>query len=336
MLQLSTKEHLVYFMQCGMMRLSNYDVKFVQNLHHLLNIHKPITTNQVALLEKLIVKYQRQLNKHNYPSQLVNSLPWHSTIIQSEPAFTDAFISISENKITFKAPFNKNFITTLRSIDDTYFKWNRDVKIYEADFGTAPLLIITTLAPKFYSVINHCSITTELLNTVSGYTSARFWNPTLVKTHDRYIIAASNHYLDKALQDIELNINPNTLSLLSLYGVSVDNSLVQENPLLKFASEYYVEVELSALDELINWLTELGCDHVYTSGLPIGMRKEFQNKLSHANIALYNYADPNIDKVTPAFPVVLQFTSVLIEYKIEQRNIKKIIKIKNSTPVNIK
>lgn len=337
-MQLSTKEHLAYFMQTGVMRLSNYDLKFVQNIHHFILQNKSITTNQVALFDKLVTKYERQFKKQNLTLEFLQALPWTTTIVPSDPIYTDAYISIEDNSIYFRAPFNKNFITNFRQLDYNPFVWKREYRRYEASFSTMALKILVHLVHSFYPVVHYCSVVSKLLNTVQEYDSAKYWQPTLVKTNDSYIIHSINEPLYLATQDIPIDDHIKTLTALSEYGIRIDGSILDDKHKLNFINEYIVEIDFADLDKVSDYLKELNCDCVYTAGNTLLVKKEIKEKVSSMVPNIHSFNELNFAKRTHnyQFPVVLQFSSTVPTGKLAVNNIKKVIKIKNSNPIDIK
>ena len=65
MVELNYKEHLVYYM-VNNLRLSRYDIRFLQNLEKISIVKKIITSNQTELVDKLIEKYERQFVKNQF------------------------------------------------------------------------------------------------------------------------------------------------------------------------------------------------------------------------------------------------------------------------------
>ena len=63
MIELNNKEQLIYYMVANL-RLSRYDIRFLQNLEKISSVKKRITSNQVELVDKLIEKYERQFVKN--------------------------------------------------------------------------------------------------------------------------------------------------------------------------------------------------------------------------------------------------------------------------------
>jgi hypothetical protein len=339
MMQLSTKEHLVYFMQTGVMRLSNYDLKFIQNLHHFTLQQKSVTTNQVALFDKLVNKYERQFKKQNLTLDFLNNLPWTTKIVTSDPHFTDAFISVIDNQIHFRAPYNKNFITNFRKLDYNPFVWKREVRRYEAPFSTMALKILVHLVHFYYPIIHYCPIIAELLNTTQKYDSAKYWHPTLVKINGNFVISATNEYLDKAVKHIQLNDDFPTLVALAEYGISMEDNLIDDKDRLNFAGNYIYETELENIETAFGYLKELGCDGVYFSGHSLLIKKEVKEKAKSITDNIHNLSDVTNKKIKSPdckFPVLLQFSSMISDARLQTLGIKKVIKIINSNPIDIK
>ena len=337
-MQLSTKEHLVYFMQTGVMRLSNYDLKFIQNIHLFTLQQKSITTNQIALFDKLVVKYERQFKKQNLSLDLLQKLDWTTPVVQSDPIFTDAHISVIDGIIHFKSPYNKNFITNFRKLDYNPFVWHKELRRYEAPFSTMALKILVHLVHHFYPIVHYCPIITELLNTTHYYDSVKYWHPTLTKVNDNFIVCATNEHLNNAISNIELNDDLQTMVSLSEYGIKMDDNLLEDKDKLHFASEYIYEIELSKIDKVFEYLNELKCDGIYFSGHSLLIKKDLKDKAGVITANIHNLSDTPQKMKTHnyKFPVVIQFSSMISTLKLQTHGIKKVIKIVNSNPVDIK
>lgn len=336
MIKVTTKEELLYFMQCGMMRLSMNDLRFVHNMHMISCIRdKALTTNQVKLFDILTKKYKKQLDKHKISQGMIEHMRWNTKIISSDPEFTNAHITIENNHIYFRAPFNKNFLIALRkdNLVNTFI-WNNDLKRYESPFSTHALKLIVSISDGIYKTVTHCEVTKQLLNTVSQY-AALYWDPTLITFNNRYIIAASNSSLDEAIKDVELSNDIKCLALLTEHGVKIDSNIINDSEKLKFASDYEPTIDFINFDLVGQWLYELGCNTVYYYGTA---RKNFMyitetvdRVLSNLKIKLKVYSN-NIEIPKSEYAILLAYnTPTLFNHQF-----KKIIKMKNSTPITIK
>lgn len=344
MADLKTKEHLLFFMQCGLMSLSTHDLKFIRNLQSIIISQNKITTNQAALFEKLVSKYQRQLLKQKFTKQFLSELKWEATLVPSDPKFTDAFIYIENDLINFKSPFNKKFIKSLAGITHHRFKWIKEKKIYQAPFSTVALKTIVDLSNEHYEEVNYCPIIKDLLNTlIDNYSAVKFWSPTLVKVNGNYIVSAINENLFEATKHIVLSDDPECISTLVTYGISIDESVIRGNRILEFASSFAPEIDIN-IEDLVEYLIAIKCDCVVFAGnnyvlMNAGKTGEhFKNvlsKLKDNNIENIKF-NREISNETSGFkrPVLINFMySNLIYLPVAQFH--KIIRIKNSTPVNV-
>lgn len=342
MFSIKTKDHLVYFMQTGVLKLSNYDLKFVQNLQHFIVQGVPITTNQVTLFEKILFKYSRQLLKHKLTNESISNLQWHCKIITSDPKYTESYISIVDGKIFFKAPFNKNFVSTFRNLQYNTFVWNKDLKRYESDFGTHALKTLLEVTNKYFTKsINYCDITTSLINSTIDYKNNKVWQPTLVNINNNYYILAANEYLMDSIKDINLSSDFNTLCNLAEYGIHAHESVTNNDKKLIFAANIFCNFNIDDIDLLIECLLEMKCNSVFYIGqgsLPVYIRNKMNSKLinnmidyKHTHVCSTNSDNTNSN-------VVVTFTGITNTHfsKFNNLNIKKVISITNTTAIDIK
>jgi len=340
MIELSTREHLLYFMQSGLIRLSKYDLKFIQNLYSICISQNKITSNQVALFEKLIIKYERQLDKQKITKKIVNDLIWKTSIVDSDPKFTEAFISIVYGIVQFRSPFNKKFVEGFRKIPFNNFVWLKDKKQYECPFSSTALRIIVDASHEYYPVVNYCPVTKTLLkNLVDEFGTTTIWSPTFQYVNGMYFVTGCNPYLAEAIKDIELSPDPKTISELISYGVNIDKSVVKDNPTLEFSSNYYPQVDITDLDFLVECLDAIGCDGVFMSCKLGGIHKyrhQIKEKLNSAGIFLDEDAGTLISDRLKKYskPVLLSF--ILKNDPMALSSFIKVIKITNSNPITIK
>jgi hypothetical protein len=340
MIPIKTKEHLIYFMQCGMMRLSKYDLRFVQNLQALTLQHLKLTSNQVMLFDKLVYKYRKQLLKHGLTQDQLTPLVWETSIVASDPKFTEAFVSIENETIIFRAPFSKKFIDEFRKIQNNSFTWVKDRKVYESPFSTQSLKYLLEVANNVYPVVNYCPVLARSLNRLETFAS-KYWNPTLVKCNDQYLIAASNAHLDLAIRDIKLSNDPVCLSMLTSYGVKIDDSIIGNDPILKFASEFSPALELMDIDTISKNLLAINCDAIFIGGRSrwaTQYKEKLEEKIKGAGL----YIDDRIQETVESRlegknnPVLLYMSPGLVELSHANSRFRKVIKLKNSMPVVVK
>jgi len=339
MVELKTAEHIAHFMVANI-SLSRFDKKFVESLQVL----KQVTTNQVELFYRIIYKYRRQLSKHELDADTLIHLPWTMKVVESAPQYTDGHVSIENDKIIFKCPYNKNFIDTFRKEDTNTFVWDKERKYYSADYSTHSLKILVKTAIKFFKVIHYCDITTGLLDSLKQYETVKYWQPTLKQINGNLFIVATTEQLDEALGDIVLDTTPITISKLVYHGVHIDESIYDTNDERQmFMSNRIYEMEVNDVLNIVPWLLEIKCDYVVFTGNRIlaDVRKTLRDKLTLAGIRidpeskwLYNSKDKvctNYD-----FPVIIRFRTSRDPNVDEPVKAGKIVQLVNSQPIDIK
>lgn len=337
MKEIITKEHLLHFMQSGWMNLSTNDLKFVQNVLMVINKSNYITTNQVALFDRLVEKYKRQLDKHQLTVDKIKTLQWETTVKASEPRYTEAFIEIVDTEIHFKSPYNKNFLNFFRNLPNNNFKWNKELKRYEGKLNTSALRNIVNASARFYPVVNYCPITTKYLNGLMQYENVLIWNPTLINVNGNFMIAGCNQNIIEALDGINLNDEIHTLSKLAEYGVNIDESITKNDPRLEFISKFMPTVDYVSIDQIVNWLKELGCDAILLENLGINVihRKSIRTLLTNIGVTVFESKIPkDVDISKFKYPVKLEFSTFKTTKEVQ--NFRKILKMTNSTPIELK
>ena len=347
-------EDLVYFMELNI-NLSRVDSKFLQNLMILVIKNNAVTTNQDALFRRIIEKYARQFAKLGYFIKDLKTLPWKHPVVQSSPVYTEAFISIEDNKLFFRAPYNKEFLKDLRKNPIHSMLWNKELRAYKADLLTESLSILVALAHKNYNTVNYCPIVKKLLDDVNVYESVRYWEPTLILHNDNLLIAAANTFVMDAINHIELNLELKTLAELVTYGIKIDSNVIKyilvtttiPNEKIVFATSYSPTVEFNNIETVVEWLNELGCDAVLATE-PINLYKNIyidniQTHINQYNMDLITIKSTNVQSEAEMHkvqdynkPVAFVFRHFLeTEFgKISMHLFKK-IKFANSEPIRI-
>ena len=123
MVQLNNKEQLIYFME-STLRLSRYDIRFLQNLVKIILVRMRVTSNEAKLVDKSIEKYERQYVKNQmFIKELLNR-PWKTVVVETTDEYTSAQIGIVDDNMILKTPYNKAFITACRSLSQSSFVWD--------------------------------------------------------------------------------------------------------------------------------------------------------------------------------------------------------------------
>ena len=337
MVELKTAEHIAHFMM-GNISLSRFDKKFVESLQLL----KQVTTNQVELFYRIIYKYRRQLSKHELDADVLIHLPWTMKVVESAPQYTDGHLSIEDNKIIFKCPFNRSFIDMFRKEDTNTFVWDKEHRQYSAEYSTHSLKLLVKTASKFFKIIHYCDIATGLLDSLKEYETIKYWQPTLTRINGNLYIVATTEQLDEALGDLVLDTNPSTIAKLVYHGVYIDESIYDVNDeRQQFISNRIYNMEVSDALNIVPWLTEIGCDYVVFTGNRIlaDVRASIREKLLATNIKVepeHKWSSQHkSDSNKYDFPVVIRFRTGR-DSSDEPIKVGKVVQLVNSQPIDIK
>lgn len=335
------KEQLLVVFLTNGFRLNKYDSKFINNLAMLLAKNKYVTSNQAELFDKLLVKYKRQLNKNKVNVDAVIQLPWNTKLIESTKQYTEAFLTIDQNRIKLQVPFNKDFIKALRDYDHLQFiLWNRADKCYYASYYTDLIKNIIKITQKFF-VLNISEEINNQLVVVETYNDIKYWNPTLVKNNDNYYILASNQHLDEALHNIELNNDPITLMNIARFGVSVDKSLLPTR-LHEFSADYNPNIDTKELHDLHMYCQLLNVNTLIFNYRVRRIReiKEIIDKFfTNTNINIhYDGTISSEFNSNKSFYIYYGSNAIALQpyYHNHIRKALKVIKLTNSNPVKLK
>jgi hypothetical protein len=336
MIELNNKEQLIYYMFTNL-RLSRYDIRFLQNLEKIIVSKSRITSNQSTLVDKLIEKYERQFVKNQMFIKELLNLPWKTLIVETTDEYTSAHIGIVDDNIILKTPYNKAFITAFRSLSQSSFLWDNTNKYYIADLSTFSLKLAVRITGTFFNEIRYSDNVKKIISQQKYYEDVQYWTPTLVCVNGNYMIAATNSALDNAIQHIKLNTELTTLSELVRYGIEVDESILLTDE-ERFAGSYNPKVELSNICDIVPWLKNIKCDYVSVSGVGLSTSVKFKNDLKQAlELAGIRYNDSgrmmihdNMSKYK--FPVVIKFKLI---HDTDHANTAKVINVVNSQPVNL-
>lgn len=325
-------------------RLSQYDEQFINNLLLYTARNNTITSNQDALFKRVARKYERQFKQHSLSVEELLKLPWVGTVIPSLPEYTNAAVMIQDDKIIFRAPFKKDFLTALKKNPIQGFLWVKEARQYEVPYSLYTLQRVLSLAADQYEDINFCPITMDIVDRLSVFEDAKYWNPTLVLRNGHLYIVACTPSLDQALGDMRLSLDLKTIAQIAQYGVTIDISVKEyfyaTEPMMKvdFASSYITTFEHKHVPLMLKWLKELGCDVVgennpFQSKNGRTLRAEYITDLALMGIDYTNTFDAGFTPNKNA--VLLMFRGGLSTLFAKPMKLLKIIKLVNSEPVNL-
>ena len=335
MITFVNKEQLLHFMSKGAVKMSNQDAHFFQNLYGLISRKQQVTSNQVELFNKLVVKYKNQLKRRNIKIADLLDLPWKTSIIQSEKKFTIPNIKLVDGILVLRTPYKTKFVREFNSITHNPFEWNTGSRNFQAPVSTYALKLANTIVNKHFDSFE-LSPEVQTIMDQCPTIDAKFWKPTLTKTN-HYYIAASNPIIDELVKDIELNDDPKTFYQLSKLGVDIDPQLIGDNKFAKFAAHYYNEVTEDQFLQVAEWMSMLG---ITTVLFPRGRESHRQTPGATSSIinvlksALIKYCVRITPKTNDKEEMVL-FLMHSYASKSFYPNVTKQLHFKNNTPIKI-
>lgn len=262
----TTKEQLIYYMVHNI-SLGTYDKRFLDNILASRKDGKTVvTSNQAELLNKITVRYSKQLRRKEIDVNEMVKLSWESEPIESSPEFTDAFITIKDDEVELRTPYKKDFINDMRSkTDHLNIVWHKETKKWTAPLCEDVLRRFIKCVEKHFYMIHYCPKTIEIINGLADVEDAKYWNPTLVRINSNLYIVASNANLDNALGDLQLDVSPSTIAKLVWYGVVISDDIVSEithpDKLTEFVLSHSPIVDSNDPETVIHYLKTIDCDY---------------------------------------------------------------------------
>lgn len=278
---MKTKENLLLLFTSNQFRLNKYDNKFFLHLVVLIAKNKFITTNQVELFDKLLLKYKRQLKKLGYNYNTIINLEWDTKVIGSDTDHTQAHIEIIDGKIKLRLPFNRKFIedwhTLQREKKVNIFVWDKSDKCYYGKATTFGLKFIHLVVSKYFKV-NYSKSLQEQID-ILEIDKTKIYDPTLVKINSNNYVLACNQQLSKVLNNIDWSYEPYTLHQLSKLGVHVHTSITNGNKFFEFCSKYHSQLSSDEFLNLKQYLLDLNIPAILLSQRFYRVNKMIDNLL---------------------------------------------------------
>lgn len=333
MKNLSYKEEVLSMFTDHNFSLNKYDLKFITHLQILISKNNFVTSNQNTLLDKLIAKYKKQINKNKFFYEGLSKLPWQTKLIDSDKEHTEAFVNLVDDELIVKVPFNKKLITKLtETIPDYQLIWDKTKKQYAIEYSTEAFKKIVTIIPLFYKT-NYCDKLQKVLDYVNSFGDV-YWCPTLVNINNFYYIIACNDALYELTKDIVLSDDPKVLLKLSGYGINI-NPRITNNPVKLFASSMDTSIDIDQISVLNTYMKELGLTNVvcnYRIERIKAYKTQVENDLKNYKITYTNSKEELTENIQNAI-----FLYIGTDY-FRGRNYQvfdKYVRIVNSRSINI-
>lgn len=336
-----TKEQTIYFLVSNL-SLGTYDKKFLNNLEAMnITLGKPLTTNQAALLDKIILRYARQLKKLEIGADELISLPWVTEPIKSSPQFTEVHLYLVDDEIILRSPYKKDFVKDFRSLEVSSV-WYAEDKFWRMPANTYTLKQVKTCLEKHYSKINYCENLQTLFANTIPYNDIKCWDPTLYSINNNLMIVCLNEALDIAIKDIKLDYTLSCLYKLTRYGIQIHESVINNlqgytKAEIDFALEYNPKIERNDTT-LLNKIKLLQPDIVVlaTGNRNYDIFPHTKNELIKNNILCeeISFSNHRIDTSNFKFPIVI--TNGLHISNLLPGRVGKVVSLVNSNPIDIK
>ena len=336
----TTKEQLVHYLLQNI-SLGTYDKRFLNNLQQIQFVQRrPATSNQAELLDKITLRYFKQLKRKEIDANEMVKLPWSMEPIDSVPEYTDAFCTIKDDIIEVRTPYKKDFVTDIKK-SDIFLNWNRENKTWSGVYCEHILKHFIDCLDKHFQVIRYCDKTVEIINSFAEYEEATCWNPTLKLVNGNLLIAGINNALNEATKDIPLTISPETFAKLSMHGVKIDNDLINDDPLFKFATETSTVRKYNEIANIVSELKSLGCDLIVISETHLNGAKVIPNLIEecvrHDIPYFLKSKNARLTEDTKKFkyPVIIN-TGLWSNLSRGSIYAAKVVNLANSNPITIK
>jgi hypothetical protein len=346
----TTKEQLIYFILHNL-SLGTYDKRFLNNLQTIqISNSKPVTSNQSELLDKIVLRYAKQLRKKELDANDMVQLPWTSEVVNSLPEFTHAFVTIEDDIVTLRSPFKKDFVNEFRSTS-LRLDWNKENKIWSAPVCEETLKHFINMTSKHYDNLHFCEKTTEIINTLIEYESAKIWNPTLCYTNGNLLIAGINNALAEAIEDLEFSLDLHSICRVIEYGIDIDDSVVEalqhnsiDYKLIQFAKSIAPQLDMHDVPSIVESLKAIQCDYAIITESMSHTRintKKLEDELVAAGITckvIDRKSDlKSIKSHEYKLPVAI-YTNIWVpkERSRERLGVLKTVTLTNNKPIDIK
>lgn len=349
----NTKEQLVDYL-LKYISLGTYDKKFVGNILQLnVAASKSVTTNQAALLDKIILRYHRQLAKAELNSIDMVNLTWTLPPIESSPIYTEAHVSVMDDTtLIIHSPYKKDFVKELKQYD--YMNWDRENKLWSTVASEHTLKQVLETVNLHYDKVNYCPIVQQVVDTVKEYESMQYWNPTLSRINGNLYVVAANGPLMEAIKNIPLDTDYHTLARLSRMGIRIEPALISmvhdelggSDEVLKkliFAIDPHPKIEMSNQSMVIEHLLDIKADIVILNQW-FGTNKSYvmelanllkANKIEHKILKTKSGLGEVIDSELKAYAMPIKLNIGVFNTHGSLKHIAKNVQLVNSNEIYI-
>lgn len=342
----TTKEQLVYFLITNI-SLGTYDRRFLINIENLnLSAGKPLTSNQASLLDKIVQRYQRQIEKHSLNIGTMLNLPWKQQPVVSLPMYTETHLMLVDDELILRSPYKNAFIKDFKKLF-TVGKWSSEDRFWRIPANSFTLKRVVESIEKHFDTVNYCEQLTAMFLATAHLENCKYWTPTFKFVNGNFYVIGTNAPLQAAIAHIPYVVELATLSRLVSYGITIDNSVVDrfsENftvDSVLFAASFNTTVEEDDDNFMLN-LVSLKPDLVVFDEYTTAPRSYFTSikqglneyEVEYSELTFHNQLNSTTTRdnfiILVGSGINFNFSKELIP------SINKFVKVVNSKPVNIK
>lgn len=338
----STKEQLIHYL-LGNISLGTYDRKFLVNLEtSYLTNKKPVTTNQANLLEKIVLRYKRQLAKQEVSSDEANALPWTREPIPSLPEFTETHLLLVDDELILRSPYKSAFLKDFKKLD-IHSKWEADDRLWRIPATTYTLKIVKECIERHYNTINYCEYIQDILKPLETYTSLYLWNPTFKYINGNFYVVSVSTALSESIKDLSFDIDLSNLARIAARGIEIDNTVIQKyketytEKQIQFAIDLSVKIDIGD-HELVDLIATLKPDLVVFSEYVSSVKPFFsvvKEKLNMYNMSFVTQTYTHNVNLSDYDYIIIVESGLSLKHQILPY-VSKLVQVVNSKPINIK
>lgn len=338
----STKEQLIHYL-LGNISLGTYDKKFLVNLETSYLIpKKPLTSNQANLLEKIIVRYKRQLAKQEISSEEAIQLPWTRQPVPSLPEFTETHLLLVDDELILRCPYKSAFLKDFKKLD-IHGKWESEDRLWRIPANTYSLKTVKQCIEKHYDKINYCEFIVDILKPLEEFSVEDTWNPTLKFINGIFYVVAITPALNTALDDLSFDIDLANLARFVAKGIEIDQSVIDKyketytEKQIQFAIDLMVKMDIGDND-LIDLLAVLKPDLIVFSEYISSVKPFFnvvKEKLTMYNMRLMTQTYAQVVDISGYDYIIAVESGLSLKHQMIPY-VSKLVQVVNSKPIIIK
>lgn len=207
--------------------LSRYDRKFMNSIYKkVISENRPISIKQNDLWEKIVSKYQKQIESQHLTVQHLLSFKWQlpPQEFKSKYPGSQAWIEEGELRVTFK--FKEELINELREIRNRYefdFVWDPECQYWHGQVTNELLTTIVNWTLAKIPEMTYDNSITNVIDQVEHTGNKRSWMPYVRTTTSGPVLLSASPTLHQTV-DIS-NMGMTTVDSLSRCGVAIDPRL---------------------------------------------------------------------------------------------------------------